>query len=120
MLRASLVALALATLLLWLVGLVDGATVWLTWLDGVAALLTLLLVPVTRDYLGPLRVSVGPALIGIGLVAMFVAGLATRASAWLVWFNLAFGAGYLMFAGFAFIVRAFEPQMESRRPLWQL
>jgi hypothetical protein len=120
MLRAALVSLAVATLLLWLVGLVDDATSWMVWLNGVAAILTLLLVPVTRDNVGPLGVSLGPALIGVGLIVMFLVGLATGASAWLTWFTLAFGLGYLMFAGFGFMVRTFEPTMESRRAFTQL
>jgi hypothetical protein len=67
MLRASLCALAIAMLLLWMVGVVDHATGWMVWLDGVAALLTFLLVPVTRDNLGPVGVALGPNLIGLGL-----------------------------------------------------
>lgn len=117
MLRASLCALGVTMVLLWMVGVVDGATTWMTWLDGVAGVLTFLLVPVTRPSTGPIGAAVGPALLGSGLVVVFIVGLATHASAWLTWFNLAFGAGYLMFAAFAFAVRATEPQLESRRPI---
>lgn len=113
MLRASLVALAIALLLLWRVGVVDGATDWMTWLDGVAALLAFLLVPVTTDEVGPLGAALGPQLIGLALVAFAVVGLLTRASGWLTWFTLALGCGYLVFAAFAFAVRAVEPSMES-------
>ena len=117
MLRASLSVLALALLLLWVVGVTDGATPWMTWLDGVAAVLTLLLVPVTRPSIGPVGAAVVPSLIGSGLVAMFVVGLATHASGWLTWFTGAFGAGYLLYAAFAFAVQATDPQLESRRPM---
>lgn len=120
MLRASLVALGISMLLIWVVGLVDEATTWIVWLDGVAAVLTFLLVPVTRDHVGPIGVSVGPNLIGLGLLALFVVGLVTSASAWIVWFTLAFACGYLMFGAFAFMVRAFSPSLESRRPIEEL
>jgi hypothetical protein len=117
MLRALIVTLGIAMFLLWLVGLVDHSTDWIVWVDGVAALLTLCLVAATHDRLGPVGVALGPNLIGLGLVAVFIVGLVTGASAWIVWFNLAFGTGYLLFAAFAFFVRSVEPRMESRRPL---
>ena len=117
MLRASLTALGFTMLLLFIVGLVDDATWWLTWADGLAGVLTLMLVPVTRPRLGPVGASAGPGLLGLALTAMFIVGLATRSSAWLVWFTGAFAAGYLLFAAFAFAVRAVDPQLESRRPI---
>ena len=117
MLRASLCALAVSMLLLWVVGVADGATTWMTWIDGGAALLTLLLVAITGPRSGPIHASVGPAMLGTLLVVLFIIGLGARASGWLTWFTLAFGAGYLLFAAFAFAVRAVDPQLESRRPL---
>ena len=117
MLRASLAALAVSMLLLWVVGVADGATTWMTWLDGLAGILTLLLVPVTSPDSGPITASVGPAMLGTLLVVLFVIGLGAHASGWITWFTLAFGAGYLLFAAFAFAVRAVDPQLESRRPL---
>jgi hypothetical protein len=116
MMRAALVALGLTLVLLWLVGVVDGSTIWLTWLDGMAAVLTFWLLPVTRDDSGPLEVAIGPALIGCLLLAGFAAGMVTRGSGWLTWFNLVFAGGYFLFAGFAFLTRAFQPQYQSRRP----
>jgi hypothetical protein len=117
MLRASLCALGVTMVLLWLVGVVDGATPWMTWLDGIAGVLTLLLVPVTRPTTGPIAAAVGPLLLGGGLIAMFIVAAGVHASGWLTWFTLAFGAGYVMFAAFAFAVRAVEPRLESRRPI---
>jgi hypothetical protein len=117
MLRASLVSLAVCTLLLWLVGVVDGATTWMVWVDGVVAVLTLLLVPVTRDRVGAIGVAIGPTLLGLGLIAVFIVGLATDATAWITWFTLAWGIGYLLFAGFAFMLRTVEPRMVSQRPI---
>ena len=117
MLRASLAALGVAMLLLWVVGVADGSTIWLTWLDGIAGVLTFLAIPVVRDETGPIGAATVPALLGLGLVAMFVIGLGTHASGWLTWFTLAFGIGYLGFAAFAFAERAVRPHLESRRPL---
>lgn len=120
MLRASLTALGIAMLLLWIVGVVDHSTDWMTWLSGIAALLTFLLVPITRDDVGPAAVSIGPNLIGLGLIAIFIVGIATAASAWLTWFNFAAGCAYLMFGALAFLTRATEPSLESRRPIQEL
>jgi hypothetical protein len=117
MLRASLVSLGIATFLLWMVGIVDGATSWMTWVVGVAALLTFLLVPGAAPDVEPVRAAVAPQLIGLGLIALFVAGLVTHASGWLTWFCLAFGCGYLLFGAFAFTVRCVEPGMESLRAM---
>lgn len=117
MLRASLVALGVSMLLIWMVGIVNHSTDWMTWLDGIAGVLTLWLVPVTRPRLGPAAVSIGPNLIGLGLLAMFIVGIATGASSWLTWFTFAAACSYLMFGGFAFMVRAVEPSLESRRPI---
>lgn len=120
MLRASLSALGISLLLLWVVGVTDNATVWMTWLDGIAGVLTLLLVAVTHADSGPIAAAVGPTLLGSGLLVLFVVGLGTHASGWLVWFTGAYGAGYLGFAAFAFAVQATDPQLESRRPLQAL
>jgi len=120
MLRASLTALGFSLLLLFVVGVVDDATWWLTWADGVAGVLTLLLVAVTRPRSSPIAASIGPGLLGLALAALFIVGLGTHASAWLVWFTAAFAAGQLLFAAFAFFVQAVDPQLESRRPLQAL
>jgi hypothetical protein len=117
MTRAALVALGLTLVLLWLVAVVNGSTIWLTWLAGIAAVLTFWLVPITRDDSGPLEVAIGPALIGTVLTIGFIVGMVTNASGWLTWFVLVFAGGYFLFAGFAFLVRAFEPRYQSRRPI---
>lgn len=103
--------------LIWMVAVVNHSTDWMTWLNGIAAVLTFLLVPVSGPNVSPGAVSVGPQLIGLGLMAMFILGIVTHASAWLTWFTFAAGCAYLLFGSMAFLVRAVEPSLESRRPI---
>jgi hypothetical protein len=117
MLRAILVSLGLGLAVVWLVGLVDGSTSWLTWLDGVMALLTFLLAAKMSPDSGPIAASVGPGLIGAALAVLFVIGLAAHGSAWLVWFTFVFAGGYFTVAALAFFVRIFEPRAFSRTPI---
>jgi hypothetical protein len=113
MLRAILVSLGLALLLLWLVGVVDHATTWLSWVDGTLGLLTFALVFVTRETNTPLTASLGPTLIGLTLGLVFLVALATQASGWLTWFTFIFAGGYLTLAALAYFLHAYQPQMAA-------
>ncbi len=115
MVRALLIAFGLALLLVWLVGLLDHATWWMTWLDGIAALASFGLAALVTKDSGPIATAIGPALVGSGLLALFIVGISTRSSAWIVWFNLAFAAGLLSFAALAFAAKALDVEPYSRR-----
>jgi hypothetical protein len=117
MVRAILLAFGLALLLLWLVGLVDHATWWMAWLDGITALAAIGLAALVTKDSGPITTAIGPALLGTALLALFIVGIATRSSAWIVWFNLAYAVGLLSFAALAFTARSLEVQPHSRRTI---
>jgi hypothetical protein len=117
MTRALLVALGMCMLILWLVGVVDGSTWWLVWLDGTAGVLSFLAAAAVSPSTGPLAASAGPGVLGAALGVLFVVGIAAGASAWLVWFTFAFAGGYLALAGLSFVVRTAEPRSFTRTPM---
>jgi hypothetical protein len=117
MARAILLAFGLALLLLWVVGLVDHATWWMDWLDGIAALAAIGLAALVTKDSGPITTAIGPALLGSALLALFIVGIATRSSAWMVWFTLAFAVGLISFSALAFAAKAIDVQPHSRRTI---
>lgn len=117
MLRALVVTLGIALMILWLVALVDGSTWWLAWLDGAAAVLSFLAAAAVGPKTGPIAASTGPGLIGAALGVLFIVGLATHASAWLVWFTFAFAGGFLALAALTFVVRTAEPRSYTSTPM---
>ena len=93
--RGGMVALGIGLLVLWLVGLSDLATRWLSWLNGAAGVAALV---AAGSALGPERVTGSAAgssvAIAIGLFVLWVIGLAAGATGWLtVAMPFAFRAG---------------------------
>ncbi len=113
MVRAVSVALGVGLILLWIVGLAVGATEWMTWLDGIAGLLLFLNAAQVGEGSGWLRSSAGPGLVGAGLAAMWIVGLATHADAWLSWWTFAFAGGLELFAASAAFERLLPPPFEG-------
>jgi hypothetical protein len=113
MLRAVLVGLGLSLALLWIVGVIDHSTIWLTWVDGIFALLSIGLALLLSDASTPVASSAGLGAMGLGLLTLFIVGLATSASAWLVWFTLAFAAGYLLFSALVLLFAALGPSLDD-------
>jgi hypothetical protein len=90
-----LVVLGFALALLWLLGLAADRHVTLLWFDAVAAALSFTQAALMReDELGTTRGG-GPAVIGLGLAAVWIAGMAMREPPWAVWANFALACGYI-------------------------
>jgi hypothetical protein len=92
MLRSAPVFLALGLAMLWLIGLAEDATVWLTWVVG-----TLALPLVATTGLVPEREGSGWAALSLWLVAFalgaaWAVGWRTEAAPWLTWWTLVFAA----------------------------
>jgi hypothetical protein len=117
MLRAILVSIGLGLILVWIVALVDRSTWWMTWLVGIAGWLTCGDAALVKNEMGPIGASMGSVLIGSGLMALFIVGLATGATAWLTWFTFAFACGLFGAAGFAILLRGLAPRPYGRTPL---
>jgi hypothetical protein len=101
MARVGSMVLGAGLVVLWIVGLNHGATLWLTWLCGVAGLTSLATAALIRSQ-SPGRAGwreMAPAGVGLGLLLFSIVGLALRATGWLAWWTFAFGCAYLALTG---------------------
>jgi hypothetical protein len=98
MFRFAPVFLALGLAVLWVIGLAQDATVWLTWALGALAVPTLAttgLVPARR---ASAVAALCLALVAIALLAVWLVGWRSGADPWLSWWTLVFGVFSLMTA----------------------
>jgi hypothetical protein len=87
--RLVAVALAVPAAALWLAALTNGAPVWQTWLQAIAALLALATAGVIPEGRWAGLVGGGClALLGAGVGLVWLIGLVTGAPRWLVWCDL--------------------------------
>ncbi len=96
MVRGISVALAIGLVILWIVGLGDHATAWLTWLDGLGALFGFALAAGIVPGVSAAAAAAGPIALAIGLGILWIIGLATNASMWLTWWTFAFAIAFLL------------------------
>jgi hypothetical protein len=90
MIKAMALLCAIGLTILWIAGLGSPFSAnWLTWLDGVCALIGY---GVTFSE-ARARGSIG---LSIGLFALWIVGMATNGAAWQNWWTFAFGCGYLL------------------------
>ncbi len=105
--RPGMILLGLGLIVLWLVGLNNHAAGWLVWLDFLAALVSFALAasPSPTEPLGgrmAALVSGGPLGLALGLLVLWIIGLAFKVEPWLDWWNFSFGVAYgLLGAGVA-------------------
>jgi len=99
MLRKGLLVLGGASALLSVVGLLANPSATLLWFVVMAAMLSVASAFIVEDEhaLGISR-GAGPAMIGLGLIAAFLFGLAGHQPAWAVWLTLLLGIGSLALA----------------------
>jgi hypothetical protein len=81
----ALIGLGLAAL--WIIGLSVDATVWLTWLVGIAAALAFATVGIIPERQGSPWAALCLGGLTTGLFAMWIVGLACHATAWLAWWT---------------------------------
>lgn len=97
MFRAISFVLGLGLVLLWLAGLSAHASGWLTWLDGLAALIAIAgAASLVEFHRGG---SAGAGLLALGLFVLWIVGLATGATLWLSWWTFAFACAFFVVAG---------------------
>src|SRR5688572_22661223 len=101
MVRKSSFLIGLGLALFWWIGLSLNASATLLWFDAVAAVIAFAIGGLVDDTVGgepnPAN-ALGPALLGLGLTALWIAGLATGAPAWVSWPNFAFAVACLAVA----------------------
>ena len=97
MVRGTSIVLGAGLVILWLVGLGNNSTGWLTWLDGVAALCAFAIAAAVI----PEKVGLGaragaPVALSLGLFVLWILALSVGATAWLAWWTFAFGCAFLI------------------------
>jgi hypothetical protein len=100
MLRIFPALIGLGLTALWIVGMCEDATVWLTWCDGIAAALAFACVGVIPDRRGSLWAGLCLGGIAGGQIVLWLVAVARHATPWLAWwtFAVALGTGLLAFA----------------------
>ncbi len=98
--RPGMIGLGLGMGLLWVLGLVFGQPAWITWLDFLAALLSLA-APAIRSpssTTGPRSalLTAGPFSLGIGVGLLWIIALASGVSEWMTWLNFVGAVAYLL------------------------
>lgn len=95
MVRATCIALGLALVVLWLIGVTSQSTSWLAWLDGLGALFAFSIAtavkPGTND-----RMAVSPAILAGGLFMLWAMALVAHATPWLAWWTFVLACAFLM------------------------
>jgi hypothetical protein len=97
MARFGSVVLGAGLAALWIVGLNQGATMWLTWLLGLAGLTSIVvasMLPAEHGREG----AKPPAMAGFALFVVWILAIASRATPWLTWWTLALGVAHLVIA----------------------
>jgi hypothetical protein len=87
MLRVFPALLGAGLAAMWVIGLSVDATIWLTWLVGIAAALSFATVGLIPDKRGSLWAAACIGLVAAGLGVMWLVGLTTRATPWLTWWT---------------------------------
>jgi hypothetical protein len=112
----ALIGVGLAALFVG--GLASGATVWVTWLDGVAALLALAALGLVGDPRSPLAAGLLLGLVAAGLLALWLTAVAEGIGGWRLWgtFAAALVAGLIALgAVFAALLEAGPIERLRRR-----
>ncbi len=96
MIRIGSGVLGLGLVILWIVGLSNHATHWLTWLDGLAALCAFAVAAMAPTEGVRRNVSSASIALSIGLFVLWIIALAVGASSWLAWWTFAFACAFLL------------------------
>lgn len=96
MVRGISLVLAIGLVILWIVGLSQHATGWMTWLDGLGALIAFAIAAGVTATMSRAALATGPVALAIGLGVLWIIGLATHASLWLSWWTFAFAVAFLV------------------------
>jgi len=97
MARVGAVVLGVGLVVLWIVGMSHSATPWLTWMVGLAGLVSFVVATLVPSEPGRAAAG-GPGVIGFALVGFWIVGLAARSTEWLTWWAFGFGCLYIVVA----------------------
>ncbi len=95
MVRKSCFVLGAGLAILWWVGLSKDRAATLLWFDAVAAVLSFGMAALLQEpERNPSR-PLGPAVVGLGLAAVWIGGMASGQPIWASWLNFAFALAYM-------------------------
>ena len=99
MVRRSSYVIGLGLALLWWIGLSLNPHAGLLWFDAVGAVLAFGIAGLVDDTVesNP-AYALGPAVLGLGLVAVWIAGMASAQPPWVSWLNFLFAVACLAVA----------------------
>src|SRR3954453_15953586 len=96
MLRRSSFVIGLGLALLWGIGLKLSPHASMLWFDAVAAVIAISIGVLVDDSAEQDPGSaLGPALLGLGLAALWIVGVATRQPTWVAWVQFPFAVACL-------------------------
>ncbi|HVT07151.1 MAG TPA: hypothetical protein VHO67_06825 [Polyangia bacterium] len=95
MVRKSCLILGIGLAILWWVGLSRNQSATLLWFDAVAAVLAFGMAALLEGPEDSPSRPLGPAVVGLGLAAVWIGGMAAHQPVWASWLNFAFAAAFL-------------------------
>ena len=114
MVRRSSLIIGVGLALLWAIGLGLDRHASLLWFDAVAAVIAFGIAGLVQDEHNPAS-SFGPAMLGLGLAALWIVGIASRQPTWAVWAQLPFAVACLAVAAMTASGRQVEIKSRGRR-----
>jgi hypothetical protein len=95
MVRKSCFILGIGLAILWWVGLSQNHAATILWFDAVGAVLAFGIAALMPEpETSPSR-ALGPAVMGLGLAAVWIVGMASGQPIWASWLNFAFALAFL-------------------------
>jgi hypothetical protein len=114
MVRKSSWVIGLGLALFWLIGLGLSRQTTMLWFDAVAAVIAFAIGGlVDESEYNPANAG-GPAVLGLGLAALWIVSIATRQPIWFTWLNFVFAAACLVVAVMTLSARGIEIQHRVR------
>jgi hypothetical protein len=112
MVRKSSFLIGLGLALLWWIGLSLNHSVTMLWFDAIGAVVAFAIGGLIDDSVEHKPANAfGPAALGLGLAAVWIAGIATRQPIWFTWLNFLAAAACLAVA----VMTASSRRVELRR-----
>ena len=114
MVRRTSFIIGLGLALFWWIGLSMKPSVTMLWFDAVGAVIAFAVGGLIDDTVehNPAN-AFGPAILGLGLAAVWIAGIATRQPVWFTWVNFLFAAASLATAVLALSARQVQVHRHS-------
>jgi|SRR4029079_10299854 len=113
MVRRSSLVIGLGLTLLWWIGLSLDHSATMLWLNAVGALVAFTIAGLVDETEPNPANAFGPAMLGLGLTALWIVGVSTHQQAWVTWANFVFAVACLAVAVMAVAPR--HATITSRR-----